>query len=84
MSGQRPLAHRRDRDDDRPVTAGEELEVVRNQLDLLDILRLLHPLDAEAERVYVTLCDREHELTAALGLPDTKERARRGDRAHSS
>lgn len=78
------LPHGSRLDDDLAGTPGEQIKVVRSQLDLLDGLRFLHPLDPEAEWAYVTLCDREHELLGALSRKDVNERARRGDRPHSS
>jgi hypothetical protein len=50
------------------VTPAGELEVVRHELELLDSLRLLHPLDPESECAYVTLRDREKELLGTVGV----------------
>lgn len=48
---------------------------MRSQLQLLDSLRLLHPLDPESEWAYVTLCDRERELLGTLSVKTANESA---------
>lgn len=57
------------------MTPAEKLEVVRNQIKLLDSLRLLHPLDPESEWTYLPLCDREKELLGTVSVKSANGRS---------